>query len=816
MKEFFISYTGADLPWAEWIATELHQAGYTTVFQEWDFHAGGNFVLEMHRAAKETKRTIAVLSQRYLDALFTNSEWAAAFAKDPQGKERLLVPVRIEDFKPDGLFAALIYIDLVGLSESDAKARLLKKIEATLNGASAGPRAKVAFPGTPSTPAPKATRYPGTVPPVCNLPQRNRNFTGRESLLDALRSSLESGKHTAITQAIYGLGGIGKSQLAIEYAWRYSAGYDVVWWIRSEEPSTLASDYAALAKKLNLPESEAQEQAVVIEAVREWLNHNTGWLLIFDNAKDAASIKSYLPTGTGGHILITSRFQNWSTIGSPLRIEVWSTQESIAFLHRRTGQSDDGAAGTLAETLGNLPLALEQAAAYCNATGTSYGDYLHLFTTRHRELWKDEEPPDNYPDTVATTWTLAFEEAAQTPFASDILNICSVVAPDAIPRTLITRALEHYADEGEAAAIDPLAINKAIKALITYSLITHDKEQLSIHRLVQMVAQERMEPEAIERCRTAAIKALSEQFPDEGYSNPACWPECAALMPHAETLFNAVTDDTSAWEELALLLNNSGCYHYGRAAYAEAEPLYRRALAIREKTLGSDHPDVATSLNNLAALLYAQGKYAEAEPLYRRALAIREKALGPDHPSVATGLNNLAELLRVQGNYAEAEPLYRRALAIREKVLGPDHPNVATSLNNLAELLRVQGNYAEAESLYRRALAIDEKALGPDHPGVATDLNNLAELLRVQGNYTEAEPLIRCALVILENSLGPDHPGVATSLNNLGLLLKTQGNYTEAEPLIRRALAIDEKALGSDHPSAITIRNNLNGLLKKL
>jgi CHAT domain-containing protein/Tfp pilus assembly protein PilF len=242
--------------------------------------------------------------------------------------------------------------------------------------------------------------------------------------------------------------------------------------------------------------------------------------------------------------------------------------------------------------------------------------------------------------------------------------------------------------------------------------------------------------------------------------------------------------------------------------YSEAEPLYKRALAIREKVLGPDHPDVATSLNNLAALYYIEERYADVELLYERSLAIREKALGPDHPNVAISLSNLAELYRVQGRYADAEPLHKRSLAIMEKRLGPDHPDVAISLNNLAALYKAQGRYADAEPLHKRSLAILEKRLGPDHPNVAILLTNLAALYKAQGRYADAEPLYRRSLAIQEKALGPNDPIVATSLNNLAALYKAQGRYADAEQLYRRSLAIREKALGPDHPDvAITLGN---------
>jgi tetratricopeptide (TPR) repeat protein len=234
--------------------------------------------------------------------------------------------------------------------------------------------------------------------------------------------------------------------------------------------------------------------------------------------------------------------------------------------------------------------------------------------------------------------------------------------------------------------------------------------------------------------------------------------------------------------------------------YDAAEPLYRRALQIREKHLGAEHPEVAASLNNLAALLHDQGKYAAAEPLIRRALQIAEKQHSTDYSHVATGLNNLASLLQAQGKYAAAEPLFRRALQINEKQLGADHPEVARDLNNLAALLYDQGKYAAAEPLCRRALQIAEKQLGVDHPEVAMDMANLAALLNAQGKYATAEPLCRRALQIHEKQLGADHPDVATDLNNLASLFYTQGKYAAAEPLYRRALEIREKQLGADHP----------------
>jgi len=809
-KDFFISYTSADRQWAEWIAWHLEKAGYTTVIQVWDFHPGSNFVLEMQRALENSRRAIAVLSSRYLQSAYCQAEWAAAFTEDPTGEKGILIPVRVEQCELKGLHKAIVFIDLVQKDKEEARRHLLAKIEHVVTKKRQKPENEPNFPGgletTPSAETPQP-RFPGVLPAVWSVPfQRNPNFTGREEILSGLRE----GFGASAKQIIHGLGGVGKSQIAAEFCYRNAASYGVVWWLRAEEESSLIADFTALAKALELPESEAQEQEIVIHAVRQWLDRHGDWLLIFDNARNAESLRGYLPQGASGHALMTSRNPDWRHVGTAHEIVKWLRPDSVAFLQKRTGKDDPAAADGIADELGDLPLALEQAGAYICQKQKSLAEYLADFQQFRTELWKREKKPSDYPDTVATTWLMAFEAIEDVPLAKELLLFCSVVAPDNIPKSLVKRALEYVAgQDGEPAAISNFDLDDACGALCSYSLLSADTDTFSIHRLVQVVAQDRTGEDEIARYRTIMLNVLNEQFPDEGYDNPACWPECEELLPHAEK----IAEEGELSVETANLLNKIGLYCHGRAFYAKAEPLYRRSLKIREEQLGGDHPDVATGLNNLAGLLRAQGKYAEAEPLYRRALKILEEQLGSEHPNVASCLNNLAELLRAQGKYAEAEPLYRRALKILEEQLGGEHPNVAASLNNLALLLDDQGKYAEAEPLYRRALKIREEQLGGEHPDVANSLNNLAALFYAQGKYAEAEPLYWRALKIKEEQLGGEHPSVATGLNNLAALLDDQGKYAEAEPLYRRSLKIREEQLGSEHPSVATSLNNLAGLL---
>ncbi len=819
MKDFFISYTSADRQWAEWLAGQLRRVGYTTVLQSQDFHAGSNFVLEMDRAAKETRRTLAVLSSRYLAASFTHPEWAAAFARDPKGLQRLLIPVRIDTCEPTGLLAAVVYIDLVGLAEEAAKTRFLEGIRGSLSDEEPQqPETELAFPAGISDEKHSEPRFPGTLPQICNLQRRNPNFTGRDQLLLDLRNSLTSGHHIAITQqSLYGLGGIGKTQLAVEYAWRHCASYEVIWWLRANEVSTLASDYANLAGKLNLREKDEAEQKVIVEAVRYWLDHNPQWLLIFDNAPDHATIRDFLPNSVDGHVLITSRNQDWKKACAPVEMSVWSRAESISFLNKRTQLSDGPMAGEVADALGDLPLALEQAAAYIDTKGKSYTEYLTLFNSRRQELWKRETPPEGYPATVATTWSLAFDQIQPVPCAQELLSLASLVAPDAIPKTLLNHALESYfAERGESSTLDPFLIDDAVGALRSYSLLSVENDHAFVHRLVQTVVRDYMTAADMASYRDALIVALSQQFPDEGYLHPKCWPLCAALFPHAVALTEDQSHENNAKQlEQALLLNNMARYLYGRGTYNEAEPLFRNALEIRKNQLGDDHLDVAMSQNDLAVLLDAQCRYTESEPLYRQALAVREQQLGKEHPDVATSLSNLATILRDQGKYAEAESLCRQALTINEQQLGNEHPHVATILNELASALQDQRKYAQAETLYRQALAINEKQLGKEHPYVATTLNNIATVLHNQCKYAQAEQLYRQALLIKEKQLGINHPSVAKSLNNLANVLQAQRKFPQVKSLLQRAYSIYKQALGEKHPDTIETKKGLEAFMKK-
>jgi tetratricopeptide (TPR) repeat protein len=750
-RDFFVSFNQADRAWATWIAWTLEDAGYKVLFQDWDF--AGNFVLKMHEAIQRSHRMIAVLSPDYLTSAFTAPEWAAVFAQNPTSARDLLVPVRVRACEPEGLLAPIVYLDLIGSTRDQARELLLKRV----SGKRPKPGEEPTFP-PPSAPLPAAVRTIKQEPrfPVArhNLPPANRLFIGRRQELERLRTALEQGGTAAITptQAIVGLGGIGKSSLALAYAYAHLADYALIRWLRAEESATVAADFAAMAGPLGLP-TDMPDQAALIQAVRERLEARSDWLLVFDNAAEPSTLIPCLPQAGHGHVLITSRYRGFEQVASELKLDLLPEDDAVALLLGGTeaGAAERLEAAALAKDLGYLPLALAQAGAYVRSTGRRLGDYRALLATRRTDLLQRGAPKDaKLP--VLLTWGPSLEAAAkECSAARPLLELLAFFAADPLPRTVLVAAPDALPEPLR----DPLALDDAVTALGRFSLVTAAQGMLTVHRLVQAVTRDGLEMATATARAEAAVRLVNAALPWPSWEHTN-WPAIGMLLPHAMATAEAAERLGADLETAANVLNAIALYHWSRAVWVEAEPLYQRAIAIGEKVLGPEHPDLAAWLNNLAELYRATGRYAEAEPLYQRAIAIDEKALGPEHPDLATDLNNLANLYRATGRYAEAEPLFQRALAISEKVLGPEHPDLAARLNNLAELYRATGRYAEAEPLLQRAIAIGEKTLGPEHPELADRLSNLAVLYRETGRYAEAEPLLQRALAIDEKALGPE------------------------------------------------------------
>ena len=530
-----------------------------------------------------------------------------------------------------------------------------------------------------------------------------------------------------------------------------------------------------------------------------------------DNAPGPEELLNYIPQGSAGHVLITSRNPSWGGVAGTLLVREFQEAEALEFLLRRTNQTDEAGATTLAKELGYLPLALEQAGAYVEATGRSLSDYLELFHTRQRQLLRRGRPAD-YPATVATTWDISMQQAREaSPASPDLLSLCAFLAPDDIPRELLSQGTEHLPKSLARVVADPTTFDDAVAALRRYSLVGAAGDALSVHRLVQAVARDRLATRARKRWAEAAVRLVDAAFPF-AQNDLETWAPSARLLPHAVLAAGHAQPLEVAPDATGRLLNQVGMYLRGRAQFAQAREAHERALRIDEAAYGPDHPTVAIRVNNLGGVLQGMGDLAGAQAHYERALRIDEAAYGPDHPTVATYVNNLGSVLQEMGDPAGARAHYERALRIDEAALGPDHPSVATRVNNLGDALREMGDLAGARAHFERALAIGEVAYGPDHPTVATRVNNLGSVLRELGDLAGARAHFERALRIGEAAYGPDHPTVAIRVNNLGDVLQELGDLAGARAHLQRAVEVFRQSLGEDHPSTATVRENLEQL----
>ncbi|RRR74922.1 MAG: tetratricopeptide repeat protein [Candidatus Viridilinea halotolerans] len=668
-----------------------------------------------------------------------------------------------------------------------------------------------------------------TLPPVAALPQlhrlpqtRNPNFSGRKDDLLLLARAIKSEDHAdefSPTGAITGLGGIGKSQLAIEFAHRYGQFFaGGVFWLLFANPDNIMFEIAACGTALDLPDFTDLTINEQVRRVQAAWAKSIPRLLIFDGCEDEALFTEWCPTSGGCHVLITSRQGIWSQrLGiDTVTLGVLSRSESITLLHQYRPDLSNTDADLLATELGDLPLALHLAGCFLAGPGKQFtvAHYLEeLRSPRLVELLlfldRDDLLPLGHKQNVARVFALSYEQldsqASEDTLALKVLVRAAYLVPgESVPTTLLLATLRQAANDLDAKRTAQHALDR----LVELGLIElESNDALRMHRLVgAYVRQFSNDNEAQGDVEQAVIAEAANLA-----TTPTLAP-ISAFLPILRSVTEMALERND--EQVAALCSWLGQFLRRMGGYTLAQPHLERALAISEAVLGPKHLATANHLNQLALLLHAQGNYATARPLYERVLAIREQALGPEHPDTAQSLNNLGTLLQAQGDLTGARPYLERALAIYEQVLGPDHPTTAQSLNNLGVMLQTQGDLDGARPYFERALAMREQALGPSHPGTATSLNNLGALLSAQGDMVGARPYYERALAIHEQVLGPAHPTTAQSLNNLGTLLYNQKDLERAQSYFQRALAIHEQVLGLSHPDTATSLNNLGELLQ--
>ncbi len=701
--------------------------------------------------------------------------------------------------------------------------------------------------------------------------RRNPFFTDREDILAALYRffTFEQIPQTRI-QALYGLGGIGKTLLAIEYAYLHQHEYQAILWLNAASRELLSSNLLSLADQLGIPLSDDADEQQHFAAMQQWLQHHDRWLLVLDDLDDFSMLDQLIPLYSSGHVLLITHSQATGPFASAISVAQMTVEEGALLLLRRAklipkqglraaaSEADFLQATAIAQEVEGYPLALDQAGAYIEETQRSPAAYLKLYRQRQAALlgrrgWL----ANDHPDPVTTTLAVTLKRIAQVdPHALELLRLFAFLHPETLPDEMIVQGASALTGDLHTLASDPLVLDEAIATLRRFSLVQHhaDTTTLNMQRIVQIVIKKELTNKQQQQLASQAVRLVNAVFPDVLFAN---WEECERYAPQAQHCASLIRDFQLTLKEGGLLLERLGAYYSRRGCYAgaetyltqalhlqerqrrtdplevaqtlnslgllyqrqarsqEAEALHQRALGLRERVLGPDDPKTAESLHNLALLYGDLGEYQRAERVYLRVLALEERTKGADHLDMASTLNNLGLMYYQQSHYPQAEAMYRRALAIYEQALSPDHPDLIYPLDGLGAVAEKQGDYQRAEDLYRRALAICEQALGDEHPETAHSINKLADIAELRGNYQQAEAFYRRALVITEQALGPEHPDVALFLNNQAFLAYKQGQYQQAEPLYQRALSIYEQALGPEHPDVASVLNNLGQLYRK-
>ncbi|HEY6896732.1 MAG TPA: FxSxx-COOH system tetratricopeptide repeat protein [Rhodocyclaceae bacterium] len=642
----------------------------------------------------------------------------------------------------------------------------------------------------------------------------SEHFADPLNHLGALHDLLQAQGKAAVLAAatVQGMGGVGKTQLALKYSHVYRNEYHGVWWFRAESPALLDQDCAAFceAMKISVPQGTLHRQAL-----RDWLARQPRWLLAYDNVEDAKQFQAYLPQGGEHHVLITSRLPEWRT-DAMLRLDVWNDEQALDFLRSRLPKASDDQRRALAHALGGLPLALEQACAYLAKTGVSVEDYIARIDDfeRHSPLLGREDSPVCARSVLATL-SLAFDRLSDG--ARELLQLCAWLAPEPIPEFLFTEHPELLPEALAASSDDSLVWRETIAELTGYALCQASDGYgagLLFHRLTQAAVLARRW-EQKERDTQKALALLHAAFPrDTGH--PEQWANVATLAPHV-LQFEAWNDKSITLQATRLAWLFDRVAHYlveSRGLYGEAKQVRARALEITRNSVGDEHPDSLALMNNLASTLRAQGDLPAARALQESVLAACCRLLGEDHPSTLSSMNNLAGTLRDQGELPAARALQESVLSALRCLLGEEHPDALTAMNNLAGTLLVQGELPAARALQESVLASLRRLLGEEHPDTITVMGNLAGTLRAQDDLSAARALDESVLAARRRLLGEEHPDTITAMGNLAGTLWAQGDLPTARALEESVLAARHRLLGEEHPDTLTAMGNLAGSLE--
>jgi tetratricopeptide (TPR) repeat protein/CO dehydrogenase nickel-insertion accessory protein CooC1 len=800
--QVYLSYVPEDRMWADWIEAVLTRAGFrvlprSTVTTAAAGHGEVRGSIQAERELQAAPRAIAVLSSAYLHSPDARAIWKTLSSADAADTLRQLVPVRVSEIRIIEPFTDHPAVDLARMDAAQATAKLLWALDRPVPPlGSAGPPAE-------------EPRFPGTIPPIWNVPARNADFTGRGGTLELLRDKLAGGgRAVVVAQALYGLGGVGKTQLALEYAHRFMADYDLVWWVPSERAEETSGALAELARKMGLKVSDNVAEAA--EAALEELRRDTTphWLLIFDNADDPKQLEPYLPTGAG-HVLITSRNQAWSHSAEPLEVDVFTMDESVAHLLRHVPELDLADAQRVADALGHLPLAVEQASAWLEQTGMPARTYVEQLTTQSTRILALNQPPD-YPMPVVATWNLSFDQLkGRSPAAVRLLQLCAFFSPGPISMDLL------YSDEMNESLLpfdesltEKLMLGRVIQDTSRFALVKVDQgtNSLQIHRLVQAVMRSQMSDQEQAEARHEVHQILAGARPRRGETDdPANWSTYNIIWPHLGPSQAEECDDPRTRQ----LLIDWVRYQWKHGEFESALNLARRLENLWAHQLGPDHPQTLHLQFQIANVLRSQGRFSDARDLDTYVLERQRVVLGADHPHALITANGLGADLKALGDFQEALALDRETYESFKEQFGEDYPRALAAAHNLACSLRLVGDYSAARVLDEDTLDRQRRVLGRDHPNTLLSAESLAHDLRAAGAFRDAVDVLRDTWEKYRAVLGDDMTDTLRTATSLAVSLRKAGEQAEARNLAQDTYERYQRRYGSDAPDAQSCALNL-------
>ena len=640
-----------------------------------------------------------------------------------------------------------------------------------------------------------------------NVPARNLGFTGRAKLLEEVRKQLLGGDRAV--QALHGMGGVGKTQLAIEYTHRFAENYDLVWWIAAEQSALIAEQFAELAAELGctLPGADLR---TVRRAVLAELHGRDRWLLVFDNAENPKDLAHWLPGGSG-HVVITSRVRRWEEIAVPIQVNVLARSESVAILRDRVTALSEADADRLAETLGDLPLAVAQAAGYMIDTGMPAGEYISLLEARAAEILAHGWPP-SHPQSLAAVTLLAVDRLGEEdPAAYDLARLCAFLAPEPITVEWFTRAAAELPSSLARKAADPMAWPQVLARVSRHALVRIDDHGLQMHRLTAAIIRHSLTP-----AERAATRAIAEQLLVAAApaitGGPVTWPAWSAILPHLIHLDPA----TSGNGDLRKLACDATLVLYLRGDYNTGQDLARRLHQTWSDTLGEDHPDTLYAANNLARYLFGLGDYEGARQLDQDTYARRGRVLGEDHANTLMSASNLARDLQTMRDYQRARSILEDNLTRRRRIFGEDHPDTLHTASRLAVTLHGLRRYKKARALQEDTLTRSRRVLGEDDPDTLRSAGDLAATLQSLGDHQDARALHEDTITRRRRVLGEDHPYTLRSADDLAVTLQSLGDHQDARALHEDTLTRRRRVLGEDNPETLRSAYHLTLTLGQL